>query len=182
MSLATSIVALVVSVLVAWRQDQKTKSAGDFAAVLEVYLRDVRSKEYQDDQSYVVSQLTLDHPQPGITVSGLPERERNAVWNVAFLYESIGMMYKLGVMDRRIAIGLFHFRIIQVWEAITPFVQAERQFRDGPFLAFFENLYCEARSISPYDLVGGMELRSMDVPAPGGTAAAAGPPPPRAGG
>jgi hypothetical protein len=167
-SLATSVVALVVSVLVAWRQDRKTKSAGDFAAVLEVYLRDVRDKEYQNDQHYVVSRLGREHPQPGTTVSGLPETARNAVWNVAFLYESIGMMYKLGVMDRRIALGVFHFRIVQVWEAIAPFAQAERSHRDGPFLAFFENLYHEARALSPHDLLTPMALHTTPprTPAP----------------
>lgn len=152
------------------------KSTVDFAAVLEVYLREVRVKEYQDDQHYVVTQLLLDNPQPAVGVSGLPERARNAVWNVAFLYESIGMMYKLGAMDRRIALGVFHFRIIQVWEAIAPFAQAERLHRAGPFLGFFENLYCEARSVSPHSLLGNMNLRGMNGPVGiGGTQAPPGP-------
>ncbi|MEC3992978.1 hypothetical protein VSR01_05220 [Actinacidiphila sp. DG2A-62] len=165
-SLAASVVALAVSIVVAWRQDRQSRSAVDFAAVLEIYLRDVRNKDYQNDMHYVVTRLRSDHPQDGIPVSRLPERERNAVWNVAFLYESIGVMYELGAINRRIALGLFHFRIIQVWEAIVPYVRAEREYRDGPFLAYFEKLYAEAQSSHP-STASRVQGRTVRTHAPG---------------
>ncbi|MDT3399053.1 hypothetical protein RKE29_20795 [Streptomyces sp. B1866] len=156
-TLALSVVALLLSTVAAWRQIRHARSANDFAAVLEVYLRDVRDKDYQRDQDYVVNRLRAEHsPEGGIMA--LPEQPRNALWNVAFMYESIGMMHELGMMDSRIALGVFHFRVIQVWEAIRPFVQQERNIRQAPFLVFFENLYVKARATPPDDVYRTMGL------------------------
>ncbi|GAA4684386.1 hypothetical protein GCM10023347_44320 [Streptomyces chumphonensis] len=160
-TLAISLLALVVSSLAVWRQIRNARSAGAFATVLEVYLRDVRDKDYQRDQSYVLSRLAVEHP-PADGIRNLPDDAQHAVWNVAFLYESLGMMYVLGNMDRRIALGTFNFRIVQVWEALEPYVVAERAARLSPFLAFFEHLYLEARSTSPVDLYRKAGLRHRD--------------------
>ncbi|MCF6523625.1 hypothetical protein [Streptomyces sp. JJ36] len=158
-TLAVSLLALLVSAVTAWRQFRHARSTRAFNAVLEVYLRDVRDKEYQRDQDFVVHRLATEHA-PDRGVGGLPEQARHAVWNVAFLYESIGMMYAFGTLDHRIALGVFHHRVVQVWEVLRPYVLAERERRNGPFLAFFENLYLDARDASPEDLCRASGLRS----------------------
>lgn len=158
-TLAVSLLALIVSAVTAWRQFRHARTTKAFNAVLEVYLRDVRNKDYQRDQDYVVHRLAEEH-SPDDGVGGLPESARHAVWNVAFLYESIGMMYALDVLDHCIALGVFNHRVVQVWEVLHPFVLKEREKREGPFLAFFENLYLDAKEVSVENLYREAGLKS----------------------
>jgi len=158
-TLAVSLLALIVAAVTARRQFRHARRTSDFSAVLELYLRDVRNKEYQSDQDYVVRRLAEKHA-PDDGVGGLPKRARHAVWNVAFLYESIGMMYALGVLDRCIALGVFNYRVVQVWEVLRPFVLKEREKRKGPFLAFFENLYLDAKEADVEALYREVGLKS----------------------
>ncbi|HZG04026.1 MAG TPA: hypothetical protein VE546_10705 [Streptomyces sp.] len=159
-TLAVSLLALIVAAVTARRQFRHARRTSDFSAVLELYLRDVRNKEYQSDQDYVVHRLAEENTPDG-GVGGLSDEDaRHAVWNVAFLYESIGMMYALGVLDRCIALGVFNYRVVQVWEALRPFVLKEREKRKGPFLAFFENLYLDAKEADVEALYREVGLKS----------------------
>ncbi|MEE1929845.1 hypothetical protein V1J52_16920 [Streptomyces sp. TRM 70351] len=164
-TLAVSLLALAVSAVTAWRQFRHTRTAKAFSAVLEVYLRDVRNKEYQRDQDYVVDRLVVEH-SPGGGIAGLPEQARHAVWNVAFLYESIGMMYALEALDRRIALGVFNYRTVQVWGVLEPFVLKERERREGPFLHYFQRLYDDAIAVDVEELYrkSGPRIRGRRVP------------------
>ncbi|MFH8369017.1 hypothetical protein [Streptomyces sp. NPDC018031] len=161
-SLGVSFVALVLSAIAAWRQLRHARSQSALTTILEVYFRDIRDMDFQRDQTYVVTRLATEHPAPDEGgIAALPEQAQHAIWNVAFMYESIGMMHALDMMDSRVALGVFNFRIIQVWEAMEPYIMAERAMRQAPFLAFFENLYLQARATPPADLYRELGLRTI---------------------
>lgn len=160
-TLGLSLIALVLSGIAAWRQHRQARSQSALTTILEVYFREIRQTDFQRDQRYVVTRLATEHPPPPEGgIAALPEEAQLAIWNVGFMYESIGMMHALDMMDPRVALGVFNFRITQVWEAMEPYIRAERQVRQAPFLAFFENLYLEARDTPPERIYRQMGLRS----------------------
>lgn len=83
------------------------------------------------------------------------------------MYEYIGIMYALDMVDSRIALGIFNFRVRQVWETLEPYIRAERVARQAPFLPFFENLYLEAKAASTDEILGSIGLRSAQGFTPG---------------
>lgn len=167
-TLGVSFIALVLSALAAWRQHHQARSQSALTTILEVYFRDIRDMDFQRDQTYVVTRLGAEHPPPAQGgIAALPEEAQHAIWNVAFMYESVGMMHALDMMDSRVALGVFNFRITQVWEAMEPYIMAERTVRRAPFLAFFENLYLEARATPPQELYRELGLRTIDGFFPG---------------
>jgi hypothetical protein len=164
-----SLLALLVSGATAWWQGGHARRAGVFASVLELFQRDVRDKEYQRDLDFVLRDLAGRH-SPELGLSGLPDEDKHRVWNVAFLYESIGMLHALGALDRAIALGVFNHRVRQVWGVLEPYVRREREQRDAPFLAFFEHLALEAERVDVAALYRRTGLRSRfgHGPRPGG--------------
>ncbi|MFI2367799.1 hypothetical protein [Streptomyces sp. NPDC018833] len=136
------------------------------ALLLEVALSATRDKEFQNDQRYVLTRLVEEHPPEG-GIDALPEQARIATRNVIFTYEYIGIMYALNMVDSRIALGIFHFRIRRVWETLEPYIRAERVARQAPFLPFFENLYIRAQDAPTEDILHSMGLRSTQGFTPG---------------
>ncbi|MFF3400480.1 hypothetical protein ACFYW6_18380 [Streptomyces sp. NPDC002659] len=165
-SLIISLIALGFSGFFAVRQLRYARSASDMTLLLEVALRATLDRDFQNDQMYVVSHLAEEHPPDG-GMDVLPEQARLATRNVAFMYEYIGIMYALDMVDSRIALGIFHFRIRQVWETLEPYIRAERVARQAPFLPFFENLYIRAQAAAPEEIFRSIGLRSTHGYAPG---------------
>ncbi|MFF7947127.1 DUF4760 domain-containing protein [Streptomyces griseorubiginosus] len=158
-SLVISMLALALSGLATVRQTRHARSESDMTMVLEVAMRNIRDKEFQSDQMYVLTQLSREHP-PDSGMDALPEPARSMTRNVAFTYEYLAIMYALGMVDSRIALGIFHFRINQVWETLEPYIRAERVVRQAPCCPFFENLYLRARSRPLHVILRSLGLRS----------------------
>lgn len=159
-SLIVSLIALVLSGLATVRQTRHARSESDMTWVLEVAMRNIRDKEFQSDQRYVLTQLTQDHLPDG-GMDALPEPARSMTRNVAFTYEYIAIMHALGMVDSRIALGIFHFRISQVWETLEPYIRAEREVRQAPCCPFFESLYVHALGKPAEDVLRSIGLRSV---------------------
>lgn len=126
--------------------------------LLEVALHNIRDRDFQDDQHYVLTLLAQEHP-PTVGMDALPEPVRTRTRNVAFSYEYIGAMVALGMVDSGLALSVFHFRVKQVWTALEPYVRTEREIRHAPFLPFFEHLYLTACANSTADFLHKLRLR-----------------------
>ncbi|WLW57674.1 hypothetical protein [Streptomyces sp. YU58] len=159
-TLAVSLIALALSGFATVRQTRHARSTSDMTLVLEVALRNIRDKEFQNDQRYVLTELVRDHPPNG-GMDALPEPARSMTRNVAFTYEYISILYALGMVDSRIALGIFHFRVSQVWETLEPYIRAERVARRAPCCPFFENLYLHARARPAEQILRAIGLRSV---------------------
>src|SRR5829696_7240517 len=93
-SLVISLIALGLSGFATFRQLRHTRSTGELKMVLELAMNNIRDKEFQHDQRYVLTQLAAEHDaQQGI--DALPEPVRSSVRNVVFTYEYIGMIATL---------------------------------------------------------------------------------------
>ncbi|MET9455679.1 hypothetical protein ABZY05_11425 [Streptomyces canus] len=159
LTLIISLVALALSGFATVRQLRYARSASDMTLLLEVALHNIRDKDFQNDQRYVLTRLVEEHPPEG-GIDVLPEQAHTATRNVVFMYEYIGIMYALDMVDSRIALGIFNFRIRQVWETLEPYIRAERAARQAPFLPFFENLYLRAQVAPTEDILRSIGLRS----------------------
>jgi hypothetical protein len=161
LSLAISLVALGLSGLFTLRQLRQARSRSHMTMLLEVALHNIRDRDFQRDQQYVLTQLAQEHA-PAVGMDALPEPARTTTRNVAFSYEYIGVMVALGMVDSRLALSVFHFRIRQVWTALEPYVRAEREIRNAPFLPFFEHLYLVSRANPTTEFLRSLNLRTSD--------------------
>ena len=161
LSLVLSLVALGLSGFATLRQLHQARSASHMTMLLEVALNNIRDRDFQRDQHYVLTQLTQDHA-PAVGMDALPEPVRTMTRNVAFSYEYIGAMVALRMVDSRLALSVFHFRVGQVWITLEPYIRAEREIRNAPFLPFFENLYLLSRENPTADFLRAINLRSSD--------------------
>ncbi|MFI9169768.1 hypothetical protein [Streptomyces lincolnensis] len=84
-TLAVSFIALALSGFATLRQTRHARSTSDMTLVLEVALRNIRDKEFQNDQRYVLTELARDHPPNG-GMDALPEPARSMTRNVACTY------------------------------------------------------------------------------------------------
>lgn len=75
------------------------------------------------------------------------------------MYETVGIVFALGMVDRRIILSVFNYRIRQTWEALAPYIFAEREIKGAPFVPFFENLYREAVETDPAKIYAELRLR-----------------------
>jgi hypothetical protein len=150
-SLVVSVIALALSSFSTFRQIRHTRSASEMKMVLELALHNIRDKDFQDDQRYVLTQLNKDYgAEQGI--DALPEPVRSAARSVAFTYDYIGMISALRMVDPRVVQAIFHFRVKQAWQALKPYIQRERQLRRAPVCPFFEALVIQLET-QPVDKV-----------------------------
>ncbi|MET8152420.1 hypothetical protein ACIBSW_18645 [Actinoplanes sp. NPDC049668] len=157
-TLIVSVAALAISAWAAIRQLRLVRGSSDLKLTAEILVGRFGSKDFQVDQRYVLERLAQEH-DPALGISGLPEPAAAAAWNVGFMFENLGMMTVFGLVDRRIVLSIGNYRIQRSWEALEPFIRAERSIRDAPFLDFFENAYVEARATSPRDLYRSLGLK-----------------------
>lgn len=117
--------------------------------LLDVALHNIRDRDFQRDQHYVLTRLAQEH-EPVVGMDALPEPVRTMTRNVAFSYEYIGAMVALGLVDSDLALSVLHFRVRQVWTALEPYARTEREIRNAPFLPFFEiSIWCHLRTPLP---------------------------------
>ncbi|MGW8880470.1 DUF4760 domain-containing protein [Streptomyces mirabilis] len=161
LSLVISLVALGLSGFFTLRQLRQARSTSHMTMLLEVALHNIRDRDFQRDQQYVLTQLAQEHAA-AVGMDALPEPARTVTRNVAFSYEYIGAMVALGMVDSGLALSVFHFRVKQVWRALEPYVRAEREIRNAPFLPFFEHLYLESCANPTPDFLRSLNLRTSD--------------------
>jgi hypothetical protein len=128
---------------------------------VEVLINSVRDKDFQRDLLYVLHALAGEH-SPELGIEGLPDRAREAAWNVAFLCENLGIMVVMGLVDRRIILSIGNYRVMRSWQVLEPYIRAERERRGARFMDFFENLYVEMRENPPEKIYRSLGLRRTE--------------------
>jgi hypothetical protein len=142
-SLTFSGSALVVSVFVALRQLRLMQHANRLPVVIDLF-REFRSEEFQAAERYVRESLAVEHG-PSHGLSRLPEHIRRRVTTVAYFYQNLGYLFRLGILDEEVLRLTFDYRVVMAWRALEPYVRAERGFREEEagfteFLASFERM------------------------------------------
>ncbi|NGO75467.1 hypothetical protein G6045_07220 [Streptomyces sp. YC504] len=89
-------------------------------------LAQFRTVELNDHYVYVCTRLRAEH-SPELGISGLPRPAREAVYDIAYYLQTFAGMASLGVAGERELLALLHTRVPQVWNALRPYVEKERE-------------------------------------------------------
>ena len=119
-----SVMALLSSIYIALEHRGLQKRANFVPAYMKM-IDEFRSVEFQDRLLYVTTRLRSDH-DPHLGISGLPDEVRRAVFDVGYFYQGVGMLRLQNILDEAI-VPTLHVRGTQVWEAIAPYVERERE-------------------------------------------------------
>jgi len=118
-ALVLSLVALVVSGAVSWRQLRLAQHANTLPVLVDLF-REHRSVDLARARQFVHEEL------PGCDVSaglgGLPEGSRDLVRELAWFYDNLGALVAHGVIDIAPVFGYLGGSVISVWESLEPVV------------------------------------------------------------
>jgi hypothetical protein len=81
--------------------------------------------EFNDRYRYVCERLRAEH-DPQLGVSGLPDAAREAVYDMAYFFQSFAVLRLLQVVDDEVT-SITDYRAARIWDAIAPFVRYERE-------------------------------------------------------
>ncbi|MEU7752329.1 hypothetical protein [Micromonospora sp. NPDC049171] len=135
-----SAIAVVVTVVFALRQLRSAQTANQTLVAIELLTRDRSSVEFLHAEDFVLSELTLRHPPPGVSVSDLPAEARHQVVRLSLYYNGLGQMLAFAAVDPRLLMGTVSYRSRQAWRVLEPYILAERAQRGETYLSHFEHL------------------------------------------
>jgi hypothetical protein len=136
-ALVVSFASLVSTTILAIREGSLLRRA-NYIPMIDL-ISEFRSKELYEYLVCVTTRLGSEH-EPSLGISGLPEKARGSLINVAYYYQSFAWLAEFRVLRREhllaIATGL-----ILAWEAIRPFVESERKAVNDQILTVLERSY-----------------------------------------
>jgi hypothetical protein len=112
---------------------------------------ELRTLEFNDHYRYVCTQLRTDHDSK-LGISGLPDEARRAVYDVAYMFQGMGMLRLLNVVSEQV-MTTFDVRVVQVWDAVAPYVEREREINNttGAYLMrTLEEFAADVRQMPPH--------------------------------
>lgn len=124
-AIVLSAVALGASTWLTVRQVLLSKRANHLPAYLHL-LSEFRSREFNDHYRYVCEKLAVEHDAK-LGISGLPDDAREAIYDIAYYYQTFALLILTRIVDEDVIMAFFHWRIVRVWEAIAPYVVRERE-------------------------------------------------------
>jgi hypothetical protein len=164
-----SVLALASSTYLALQQSVTQRRANHLPAVVEL-LNNFRSVEFNDNYEYVCSELRNEH-DPMMGISNLPRPARRAFYDVTYLYQSMGTLRLFGIIDDTL-MKVTRFRVIQLWDAVRPYVERERELRGtsgGYLLRILEEYAADAGKlpVNSIDLLFSRRRRRLSWRRPG---------------
>ncbi|MEU4562734.1 hypothetical protein AB0F72_30520 [Actinoplanes sp. NPDC023936] len=135
-SIAISVVSLIVSGTLALRQTRTTMDGYALPVVLQVFSR-FRTQEFFDAQQFIFDKLPRQPVQP---YTDLPLEVRSQLRMVGGLYDDLGKLVAHGIVKEELIIGSNGSQARRIWEAIEPFVRAERDKRNSNLWIYLEDL------------------------------------------
>lgn len=181
-SIAISVFSLILSGTLALRQTRATKDGYALPVVLTVFSR-FRTQEFFDAQQYVFEELPRQPVQP---YTDLPLEARSQIRMVGGLYDDLGKLVAHGIVKEELIIGSNGTQARRIWEAVEPFVRAERDKRASNLWIYLEDLAYRTTRNPPATIHEKLKLREYtgmsrpSVPAPDEAPAPAPAPPPEA--
>jgi hypothetical protein len=162
--LLLSFVVLVYGV----RSFREAQRANAFAAAVQ-FLGDYRELgPARFDLFATLASQALD-PELGLAAFDDPGR-RSDVVRLAHYLDTLGLLVARGIMDQDTAAAYLGSSAVAVWEALAPFVVAERTIRGDPYVwAHFEHF--AATVVAKDRAVVLKDLRRYPLPAPATAAA-----------
>jgi hypothetical protein len=133
-----SITAVVVSVVVASRQERLARNASNALVAIELLDRERRSDEFLESEDFIVNVLSGQYgAERG--VSGLPFEARRHVSRIGLFYNNLGQMLAVRAVNRTLLFSTASYRSRQAWLILRPFIEEERRLRNDRYLSHFEH-------------------------------------------
>jgi hypothetical protein len=114
LSVSLSLVALLVSSLIAVRHLRLARSSKSTAVAVDWLCRELMSESFLDSEAYVLDRLAAEHT-PARGVSGLPELARKHVHRVGRYYASLGHLTVFGYIEESLILSIIHYRLRSAW-------------------------------------------------------------------
>jgi hypothetical protein len=150
-ALVIAVLALVTSMLVGWHSRKEARHSNAIPTLVELF-REHRSDELTEARRFVYFELSSYDPQSGF--DGIPEEKRSLVRDLTWYYDHLGVLVAHGVVDIEPVSGYLGGTLSQSWEALRPFIEAERAKRIGSpdpsrSQIYYENLYLLVSEVTP---------------------------------
>jgi hypothetical protein len=68
---------------------------------------------------------------------------------IGLFYDDIGKLVAPGVIDQRLVIGAYGTTIVRLWDALAPYIYAERQAHGLYFWIYFQDLAARTAAMDP---------------------------------
>ncbi len=154
-----SLAAFSLSTLISWRQLRSMQSANHLPVAIELLIHDYGRPDFQQNERAMLDELSSIDPAVG--VSQLPEPLLSKSLQVIAFYDSMGVLVSFGCIEEELVLTTINYRIRRMWRVLEPFVRAERERRQGPYLDYLEDLAVRAHRVDPRRLAQRRGLRSM---------------------
>jgi hypothetical protein len=121
-TLLISIISLVVAAYVGTRQYAIQHNSNNVPINFEILSR-LQSAEFHDNFDFAIERLQEYDPDSGLV--GLPREARIKVLSSCYFFQHIAMLILLDLIDERIFTAFFRARVVALWAAVEPFIQAD---------------------------------------------------------
>jgi hypothetical protein len=160
-SIAISVASLIVSGMLALRQTRTTTNGYALPVVLQVFSR-FRTQEFFDAQQFIFEDLPGEAVQP---YTDLPLEARAQIRMVGGLYDDLGKLVAHGIVQEELVIGSNGIQARRIWEAVEPFVRAERDKRASNLWIYLEDLAYRSTRKPPAAIHAKLKLHQYEGPA-----------------
>ncbi|HEU5157152.1 MAG TPA: hypothetical protein VFU43_09155 [Streptosporangiaceae bacterium] len=157
-ALAISLTALVVSVFMTLRQLRLASGGNHLPVVLDAF-KESRSPEWFEAHEYILKNLAEEHA-PDCGWRGLPASARTQVSAIGLFFDDLGKLVAHGMIDERLVIGSYGTMIVRLWDALAPYVYAERQAYGLHFWIYYEDLAARVAATHPESVYAKLRMRS----------------------
>lgn len=141
MELIIAVVALLIALATALRQDIITRRGNALAIVVDLF-REFRTKEFKESLRFVRKRLHSFDPDLGY--ARLPDEAKAHVQAVSHFYDNLGLLVAEGFVSHDLVVGFIGHSIEGAWDALWPFLRVERERRSksqaSGYQAYFEDL------------------------------------------
>ncbi|WP_433075006.1 DUF4760 domain-containing protein [Dactylosporangium sp. CA-052675] len=157
-TLAISLTALVISMLLTLRQLRVASGGNHLPVVLNAF-RETRDAAWFEAEEYVLTDLAGEHAYRG-GLRGLPEPARTHANTIGLFYDDLGKLVAHGMIEQSLVIGAYGTNIVRLWDALAPYVYAERRNHGLHFWIYFEDLAARTAARHPETVYAALGLRS----------------------
>lgn len=146
-TLAISLTALVISILLTLRQIRVASGGNHLPVVLDAF-RETRSAAWFEAQEYVLTALAKEH-DADCGHRGLPAQARTHANTIGLFYDDLAKLVAHGMIDQSLVIGSYGTNIVRLWDALAPYVYTEREKHRLHFWIYFEDLAVRTAATHP---------------------------------
>jgi hypothetical protein len=151
-SYIVSFISLAIALAAVWvstwqvRQSSRATERSNALPVISELFREFRSSQFRDAVTYLLTSKPTTIGSSGF--SSLPIEWRDRAYRVCYFFDYLGVLVTYNIITEDLVIGALGTRLVQVWQAIKPFIDMERQHRASSyppgvppgFLAYYEHL------------------------------------------